>query len=77
MHISCGIQVSDALKGNITDDIREKAREMARQELRHKLEELDMSATEARGYGALLNATQIHMAALLNLLERKESHNLI
>ncbi|KDR77148.1 hypothetical protein GALMADRAFT_246376 [Galerina marginata CBS 339.88] len=62
-------QVSDGLKQNVPDHIREKAREMARQELQRRLEELDMSASEARGYGQLLNATQAHMASLLDLLE--------
>jgi len=44
---------------------------MARQELQRRLEELDMSASEAKGYGALLSATQAHMASLLDLLERE------
>jgi len=44
---------------------------MARQELQRRLEELDMTASEAKGYGQLLTATQAHMASLLDLLERK------
>lgn len=44
---------------------------MARQELARRLEELDMSAAEARGYGALLEAVQGHVAQLFDLLERK------
>ncbi len=43
---------------------------MARQELQRRLEELDMSQSEAKGYGQLLSATQAHMASLLDLLER-------
>jgi von Willebrand factor A domain-containing protein 8 len=58
------------MKKRVPDDIQEKAREMAREELKRRLEELDMSASEAKGYGALLNATQAHMASLLDLLER-------
>lgn len=65
-------QVSDALKQNVPDDIREKAREMARQELQRRLEELDMSHSEAKGYAILLSATQAHMASLLDLLERED-----
>lgn len=42
---------------------------MARQELKRRLEELDMSAAEARGYGELLTATQAHLQSLHNLLE--------
>ena len=60
----------DALKDNVPDDIKEKAREMARQELQRRLEELDMSSAEARGYGELLAATQAHMLSLHDLLER-------
>lgn len=64
-------QVSDSLKEKVPDHIREKARQMARQELQRRLEELDMSVSEARGYGTLLAATQAHMASLLDLLERE------
>lgn len=65
--------MSDELKQNVPDHIKEKAREMARQELQRRLEELDMSHSEAKGYGQLLSATQVHMASLLDLLERKYS----
>ncbi|XP_006455343.1 hypothetical protein AGABI2DRAFT_226806 [Agaricus bisporus var. bisporus H97] len=61
--------VPDALKDNVPEEIKEKAREMARQELKRRLEELDMSAAEARGYGELLTATQAHLQSLHNLLE--------
>ena len=64
-------QVSDSLKEKVPDHIREKAREMARQELQRRLEELDMSVSEAKGYGALLTATEAHMASLFDLLERE------
>lgn len=64
------LQVSDALKDQVPDEIREKAREMAKQELQRRLEELDMTASEARGYGELLAATQAHMLSLHDLLER-------
>lgn len=63
-------QVSDDLKEQVPEHIREKAREMAREELKRRLEELDMSASEARGYSQLLDATSVHMASLLDLLER-------
>ncbi|KAF9011991.1 AAA domain-containing protein [Cyathus striatus] len=62
-------QVSDSLKDNVPDNIKEKAREMARQELQRRLEELDMSASEAKGYSQLLTATQAHMLSLHDLLE--------
>lgn len=53
------------------DHIKEKARELARQELQRRLEELNMSVSEAKGYGALLEAVQGHIAQLFDLLERK------
>ncbi|KXN89721.1 von Willebrand factor A domain-containing protein 8 [Leucoagaricus sp. SymC.cos] len=62
-------QVPDALKDSVPENIKERAREMARQELQRRLEELDMSQSEARGYGQLLIATQAHMQSLHNLLE--------
>ena len=68
--------MSDQLKQNVPDHIKEKAREMARQELQRRLEELDMTASEAKGYGQLLTATQAHMASLLDLLERQSASNI-
>ncbi|KAJ7628770.1 AAA domain-containing protein [Roridomyces roridus] len=62
-------QVSDKLKQSVPDHVQEKAREMARQELQRRLEELDMSESQAAGYGQLLDATQAHMVSLHDLLE--------
>lgn len=65
------VQVSDALKNDVPDHIKEKAREMARQELQRRLEELDMTPAQAKGYGTLLEASQGHIAQLYDLLERE------
>ncbi|KAG6898082.1 hypothetical protein C0992_006002 [Termitomyces sp. T32_za158] len=62
-------QVPQALKDNVPNHIKEKAREMARDELKRRLEELDMSFSEAKAYGSILTATQAHMLSLYNLLE--------
>ncbi len=62
-------QVSDALKNDVPDHIKERAREMARQELARRLEELNMSAGEAKLYGSLLAAVEGHVAQLHDLLE--------
>lgn len=62
-------QVSDALKNNVPDHVKERAREMARQELARRLEELDLKVSEAKGYGALLGAVESHIATLHDLLE--------
>ena len=44
---------------------------MACQELERRLEELDMTQSEARRYGQLLNKTQAYMHSLHSLLERR------
>ncbi|TDL27843.1 hypothetical protein BD410DRAFT_781753 [Rickenella mellea] len=62
-------QVSEELKQQVPDSIREQARKMAQEELKRKLEELNMSMGEAKGYGVLLNAVQSHIASLYDLLE--------
>ncbi|TEB25531.1 hypothetical protein FA13DRAFT_1738248 [Coprinellus micaceus] len=62
-------QVPQHLKDQVPDELKEKAREMARQELQRRLEELDMTIAEAKGYSQLLGATQGHVASLLDLLE--------
>ncbi|THH30493.1 hypothetical protein EUX98_g3701 [Antrodiella citrinella] len=62
-------QVSDKLKDEVPEHIKEQARELARQELARRLEELNMSNAEAKGYGALLEAVQSHIALLFDLLE--------
>ncbi|KAJ4500247.1 AAA domain-containing protein [Lentinula lateritia] len=62
-------QLPETVKREVPEEIREKAREMARQELLRRLEELDMSEMEAKGYGQLLQATQSHMLSLFDLLE--------
>ncbi|KAI0943485.1 hypothetical protein AcW1_002637 [Taiwanofungus camphoratus] len=62
-------QIPETLKDDVPDHIKERAREMARQELARRLEELDMSAGEAKGYGVLLATVQAHIARLHDLLE--------
>ncbi|KZV72548.1 hypothetical protein PENSPDRAFT_674901 [Peniophora sp. CONT] len=62
-------QVSDELKRQVPDETRERAREMAKAELARRLEELNMSAGEAKEYAGLLTAVQAHIAGLLDLLE--------
>ena len=57
------------MKKDVPEHIKEKAREMAQQELARKLEELDMSLGEAKEYSALLNEVQSHIAQLHDLLE--------
>ncbi|KAI0372412.1 hypothetical protein BV20DRAFT_939833 [Pilatotrama ljubarskyi] len=61
--------VPDALKNDVPDHVKERAREMARQELARRLEELSMSAGEAKGYTMLFEAVEGHIAQLHDLLE--------
>lgn len=58
------------MKESVPEHVKEKAREMARQELQRRLEELNMSASDAKGYDEILKNTQAHMLALHDLLER-------
>ncbi|CDO72121.1 hypothetical protein BN946_scf184962.g64 [Trametes cinnabarina] len=62
-------QIPDALKNDVPDHVKERARELARQELARRLEELNMSAGEAKGYTALFSAVEGHIAQLHDLLE--------
>lgn len=68
---STSLKVSDKLKSDVPDHVKEQAREMARQELARRLEELNMTSAEAKGYGALLDAVQSHIALLFDLFERE------
>lgn len=43
---------------------------MAREELKRRLEELNMSVSDAKGYGQLLAGVDAHIHSLHNLLER-------
>lgn len=61
--------MSDELKAQVPQHIKEKAQEMARAELARRLEELKMSQHEAKGYSSLLAAVDSHVARLHDLLE--------
>ncbi|EIW79654.1 hypothetical protein CONPUDRAFT_137936 [Coniophora puteana RWD-64-598 SS2] len=62
-------QVSDKLKADVPDHIRDRAREMAREELKQRLQALDMSTADAAVYGEHLTAVQGHINSLHDLLE--------
>ncbi|KAH7919391.1 hypothetical protein BV22DRAFT_1199497 [Leucogyrophana mollusca] len=62
-------QVSDQLKSEVPDHIKKRAKEMAREELLSRLEELNMSVLDAAGYGELLTGVQAHIASLHDMLE--------
>lgn len=62
-------QIPDELKEAVPDHIKEQAREMARAELARRLEELNLSKNEAKGYAHLYGAVQSHIARLHDLLE--------
>ena len=61
--------MSDELKAKVPDHIKVKAREMARAELARRLEELNLSQHEAKGYSGLLAAVDAHIVRLHDLLE--------
>ena len=64
-------QISDKDKDSVPDHIKDQARQMAREELKRRLEELDMSAGEAKEYGGLLAEVETHVNVLFELLESK------
>ena len=64
-------QISDKDKDSVPDHIKDQARQMAREELKRRLEELDMSAGEAKEYGGLLAEVEAHVNVLFELLESK------
>lgn len=64
--------MSDESKAQVPDHIKEQAREMARAELARRLEELNMSQNEAKGYSSLLAAVDSHISRLHDLLESEE-----
>ncbi|KAH9160345.1 hypothetical protein EDB89DRAFT_2081954 [Lactarius sanguifluus] len=63
-------QISNKLKEDVPESVREQARLMARKELEARLAELNMTSAGADSYGALLTAVQAHIAQLHDLLER-------
>ena len=62
-------QTPDSLKEDVPEHIRENARRMAREELARRLEELNLSTSDAAMYGRLLSSVQSHVAQLHDLLE--------
>ena len=62
-------QISDKDKNEVPDHIKDQARQMAREELKRRLEELDMGAGEAKEYGGLLAEVEAHVNVLFELLE--------
>lgn len=62
-------KVSDKLKDDVPDYIKERAREVAKVELAGRLEQLNMSIGEAKEYGMLLTEVQSHIASLHDLFE--------
>lgn len=62
-------QISDELKQQVPEHIKERAREMAKAELARKLAELDMSTGEAGAYLRYHRRVAAHITTLTALLE--------
>ena len=62
-------QIPDLLKEDAPEHIKENARRMAREELARRLEELNLSASDAAMYDRLFSSVQSHVAQLHDLLE--------
>lgn len=50
---------------------------MAREELKRRLEELNMTMADAKGYGQLLSGVNAHIGSLYDLLERESRSSFV
>ncbi|KWU41842.1 hypothetical protein RHOSPDRAFT_30334 [Rhodotorula sp. JG-1b] len=66
-------QIPDALKAQVPDEIRDRARDMARKELAQKLAELDMSSAQANMYSYYHDRVAAHVHQLVTFLENLEA----
>ncbi|GAA6044030.1 hypothetical protein JCM8097_004313 [Rhodosporidiobolus ruineniae] len=66
-------QVSDSLKADVPDEIKDRAREMARKELAERLAELDMSSGQAAVHSRYHDAVAGQVPALVAFLENLEA----
>ncbi|GAA6012821.1 hypothetical protein JCM10207_005374 [Rhodosporidiobolus poonsookiae] len=66
-------QVSSALKADVPDEIKDRARDMARQELAEKLKQLDMTSGQASIYSRYHDAVAAHVHQLTAFFENLEA----
>lgn len=58
-------QVSDALKADVPDEIKNQARDMARKELAARLAQIDLTNGEASTYSGYHDSVQSHVHQLV------------
>ncbi|CAH7688707.1 AAA domain-containing protein [Phakopsora pachyrhizi] len=66
-------QVSDQLKAEVPEYIKERARQMSQQELARKLEDLNMSSGQATNYDYYFKPVRAHISQLQSILENHEA----
>ncbi|BGP10994.1 hypothetical protein JCM10049v2_006888 [Rhodotorula toruloides] len=66
-------QIPDSLKAQVPDEIKNRARDMARKELAEKLAEIDMSSAQASMYSRYHDHVISHVYQLVTFLENLEA----
>lgn len=66
-------QVPDSLKAQVPDEIKNRARDMARKELAEKLAEIDMSSAQASMYSRYHDHVISHVYQLVTFFENLEA----
>ncbi|GAA5899817.1 uncharacterized protein JCM6883_005995 [Sporobolomyces salmoneus] len=66
-------QIPDSLKAQVPEEISDRAREMARAELARKLEDLDLSSSQASTYSRYYDSVSSHIQSLVSFLENLEA----
>ncbi|GAA5962669.1 hypothetical protein JCM21900_006763 [Sporobolomyces salmonicolor] len=66
-------QIPDSLKADVPDEIKDRARDMARKELAEKLAEIDLSSAQSQIYSRFHDAVSAHVQSLVSFLENLEA----
>ncbi|GAA5867426.1 hypothetical protein JCM1840_002135 [Sporobolomyces johnsonii] len=66
-------QIPDSLKADVPDEIKDRARDMARKELADKLKEIDLSSAQSQIYSRFHDAVSAHVQSLVSFLENLEA----
>lgn len=67
-------QIPDALKAAVPDEIKDKARDMARKELAARLAEIDLTSGQASIYSGYHDAVAAHVQQLVSFLDNLEAN---
>ena len=65
-------QIPDSLKAQVPEEVKQAARDMARQELAKRLKELEMTSAQAGAYSHYYDAVSVHIQQLVTFLDNLE-----